>query len=174
MSFVCLVLAEDYTTYERPYAIHVTDLPLRVTSEEISQIFEVPIATILLHPCFRLEQSHVANGRSSSEAWITNRKDEKTARALAEKKTGTFVRTNKIQCKAMLEPINEEELCENFQKGQCLYNMETCYYKHFSCSEPDTCDDEYCWFGHTNKRTTISVSRSKYRKNNLFFFVTFI
>jgi hypothetical protein len=59
-----------------------------VTSEEISTHFEVPIAVILLYPCFRLEQSHLVGGRSSSEAWIKNFSDKKTAQILAEKKTG--------------------------------------------------------------------------------------
>ncbi len=145
--------------------IHVTNLPLRVTSEEISTHFKVPIAVILLYPCFRLEQERIVDGRSSSEAWIKNFTDEKTAKALAEEKTGTFVRANKIQCEAMLETIdNEQELCERFQRGQCPYTMNTCHYKHFSCSEPDTCDDINCWFGHTNQRTTISINRPIYRK----------
>jgi hypothetical protein len=48
--------------------IHVTNLPLRVTSEEVSSIFQVPIAVILLYPCFQLEQTRVIGGRSSGEA----------------------------------------------------------------------------------------------------------
>ena len=140
-----------------------------MTSEEISMHFKVPISVILLHPCFRIEQSNIVNGRSSSEAWITNFSDRKSAQTLAEKKTGTFIRTNRIECKAMLEPINkqEQELCQNFQKGQCHYTMDTCHFKHYSCSEPDTCNDEYCWFGHTYKRTTVSIDRPEYRKNKI-------
>jgi hypothetical protein len=149
-----------------------------VTSEEISTHFEVPIAVILLYPCFRLEKSHLDRGRSSSEAWIKNFSDEKAAQALAEKKRGTFIRTNKIRCEAMLEPIDkkEQELCERFQIGQCPFPMDTCHFKHLSCSKPDTCDDEYCWFGHTNKRTTVSIDRPEYRKNKIlfcFFFYNF-
>jgi hypothetical protein len=138
-----------------------------VTSEEISTHFKVPIAVILLYPCFRIEQSYLADGRSSSEAWIKNFTDEKTAQALAKKKTGTFLRANKIECEAMLEPIGrqQQELCERFQKGQCPYTIDTCHFKHFSCSETDTCDDQNCWFGHTHKRTTVSISRPEYRKN---------
>ncbi len=124
-----------------------------------------------MYPCFRIEQSYVADGRSSSEAWIKNFSDEKSAQALAEKKTGTFVRTNKIQCEAMLDTIHDEqELCELFQKGQCPYNMETCYYKHFTCSDPDTCDDINCWFGHSIHRTTKSVNRPQHRKNFIYYF----
>jgi hypothetical protein len=82
------------------------------------------------------------------------------------------VRTNKIQCEAVLDPIDKQELCERFQIGQCPYTMETCHFKHFSCSQLDTCDDENCWFGHSEKRTTISMSRPEYRKNktNCYFF----
>ena len=137
---------------------------MRVTSEEVSAVFEVPIAVILLYPCYQSERSRLVGGRSSSEAWIKNVGDEKTARALAESKTGTIVRTHKIQCEAMLESINEGELCKHFQIGQCFYTANTCHYKHFSCSEPDTCDDEYCWLGHTSKRTTVSIDRLQRRK----------
>jgi hypothetical protein len=52
-----LILGEDFISYERPYVVHVTNLPLRVTSEEVAEVFQVPIAVILVHPCFRLEQS---------------------------------------------------------------------------------------------------------------------
>ncbi len=140
-----------------------------MTSEEISTHFKVPISVILLHPCFRSEQSYIADGRSSSEAWIKSLPDEKTAQALAEEKNGTFVRTNKIECKAMLEQIDEEdpELCKHFQNGECPYTMDTCHFKHFSCSKPDTCDNEFCWFGHTQKRTKVSIDRPEYRKKNI-------
>jgi hypothetical protein len=137
-----------------------------VTSEDLSKIFKVPIGVIIVHPCFRIEQSRVIGGRSSSEAWIKNFNDEVDARALAAEKTGMLLGTNKIQCEALLEPINEEELCESFQKGQCRY-MDTCYYKHFICSQSDTCEDEYCWYGHSDNRTTISNGRLEYRKNEI-------
>jgi hypothetical protein len=139
-----------------------------VTSEEIATHFKVPIAVVLLNSCFRLEQ-YLRNGRTSSEAWIKNFSDEKAAHALAKSKTGTFLHTNTIECRAMLEPIDkqEPELCENFQKGQCPYTMDTCHFKHYSCSETDTCDDKNCWLGHTNKRTTVSIDRVEYRKNKI-------
>jgi hypothetical protein len=138
-----------------------------VTTKELSTIFQVPIPAILLNPCFRLEQSHVANGRSSSEAWIKDFDNEKIARALAEKKTGIFVGKNKIQCEAILEPINEDELCKRLENGQCWF-MDKCYFKHVICPEIDTCTNQYCWFGHSNKRTTVSHSRPEYRKNKIY------
>lgn len=140
-----------------------------MTSEEVSQIFQVPTVAILLYPCFRIEQVHVSGGRSSSEAWITNLSDERTARVLAEKATGTLVRKNRIQCEAMLKPVYDEELCERFEKDQYPFTMDTCRYKHFSCFEPDTCENEECWFGHTIKRTTVSVNRLQNRKNKIYF-----
>lgn len=169
MIFIYYFLVEDYPIYERPYIIHITNLPLRVTSEEISMHFKVPVSVILLYPCFRIEHSCVVNGRSSSEAWIKDFSDEETARDLAEEKNGTFIRTNKIQCKAMLEKIDRQdpELCKNFQEGQCPYTMSTCHFKHFSCSEPDTCNNQQCWYGHTQQRTTFSVDRSEYCKRNI-------
>ncbi|CAF4748595.1 unnamed protein product, partial [Rotaria sp. Silwood2] len=83
--------AEDYIAHEPSYVIHVTNLPFRVTSEEISKVFKVPIGVILLYPCFRLEQSRIVDGRSSSEAWITNFTNEKLAQSLAQKKTGMLI-----------------------------------------------------------------------------------
>lgn len=151
------------TTHERSYMIHVTNLPLRVNSAEVSSIFQIPIARILLYPCYRLEQSRINGGRSSSEAWIKMFPDEKAARTLAQAKNGVFVRQNRIECEAMLETINEEELCENFQTGLCPYTTDTCHYKHFSCSLPDTCGDEHCRLGHSNKRKTVSIQRPHFR-----------
>ncbi len=158
------------TTYERSYMIHVTNLPLCITSEEVSLVFEVPIVRILLYPCFRLEQSRVLGGRSSSEAWIKKFPDEKTAQILAKKKNGVIVGKNRIECEAISETIYEEELCEQFQIGQCSYTNDTCFYKHFSCSLPDSCDDEYCWLGHDDKRQTVSVKRPEFRKKRFFNF----
>ncbi|CAF3317114.1 unnamed protein product, partial [Rotaria sp. Silwood2] len=128
-----------------------------------------PIGVILLYPCFRLEQSRIVDGRSSSEAWITNFTNEKLAQSLAQEKTGMLIGRNKIQCEVMLESINDEELCERFQKCQCPYSTDKCYYKHITCSEPDTCDDKSCWLGHSDKRTTISNSnRPQYRKIKIY------
>ena len=166
---ISFLLEDDYITYERPYVIHITDLPLRVTSEEVSKHFGVPIALILLHPCFRAEQTYIDNGRSSSEAWIKNFSDEKSAQTLAKDKTETLLGTNRIHCQAMLETIDDEqELCERFQEGQCQYTMDTCYYKHFSCSQLDTCDDTTCWYGHSMKRKTKSSRRTYRRKKRTY------
>ncbi|CAM4826376.1 unnamed protein product [Rotaria magnacalcarata] len=158
--------AEDNAYCEHPYVIHVTNLPTCVTSEEVSSVFRVPIAKIILYPCYRLERNCVVNGRSSSEAWIKNVGDKQTTQNLAEKISGYFIRTNKIHCEAILEPINEQELCENFRKGICQYSWTQCHYKHYSCYEPDTCKDEYCCFGHNQKRTTISIDRPQYRSED--------
>lgn len=165
---------EDYTTYERPYVIHVTNLPICVTSEEVSKHFNVPSGLILLDPCFRVEQAHVVGGRSSSEAWIKNFSDEESAVALARVKTETFIRTNRIQCEAMLEPIDDDELCERFQEGRCPYLKNTCNYKHFSCSQSDTCEDSNCLYGHTMKRKTKSIKRPTRRKRLIFEFFLFL
>lgn len=159
------------TMNECPYMIHVTNLPLCITSEEVSSVFRVPIVRILLYPCYRLEQSRVIGGRSASEAWIKMFPDEKTARILAENKNGLLVRKNRIQCEAMPETIHDEELCEKFQIGQCSYTVDTCHYKHFSCSLPDTCDDVYCWLGHSNKRQTVSMKRPQFRKKKFLRFL---
>lgn len=115
-----------------------------------------------MHPCFRLEQNFTVDGRSSSEAWIKNVGNEKAARALAEKQTDTFIRRNRIKCEAILEPIYEQELCERFQKGICTYHAMQCYYKHFSCPYGDNCEDESCWLGHSERRTTASIDRPQY------------
>lgn len=152
------------TIHERRYMIHVTNLPLRITSEEVSSAFQIPVARILLYPCYRLEQSRVVGGRSASEAWIKMFADEKSAQTLAAKKNGALIRRNRIQCQAMLESINDEELCEKFQIGQCPYTVQTCHYKHFSCSLPDTCEDKYCWLGHSDQRKTVSTQRPQFRK----------
>lgn len=159
------------TESEHSYMIHVTNLPLRITSEEVASTFHIPIARILLYPCYQLEQSSMVGGRSSSEAWIKMFTDEKTAHTLAESKKGVFVHKNRIQCEVIPETINEEELCEHFQIGQCPYTTDSCHYKHISCSLLDTCDDKYCWLGHSMKRTIVSIQRPQFRKKE--YFLTF-
>ena len=162
-------IEDDYTTNECPYVVHVTNLPVGVTSKEVSKHFNVPVGVILLYPCYQQEKTYVKDGRSSSEAWIKNFSDLKSAQTLAKAKTETFVRTNRIQCEAMLETINdEEELCKRFQQGQCPYTNDSCYFKHYSCSERDTCEDIQCWYGHSMKRKTKSIERPFRRKKSIF------
>ncbi|UJR16586.1 hypothetical protein I4U23_003486 [Adineta vaga] len=154
---------EDFIIYDIPYCIHVTNLPVRVTSAELSDIFKVSVPSILVYPCFQIEQSHLTAGRTSSEAWIKGFDDESTAHISAKRNSGRIVRTNTIQCEVMPEQIEEQELCTNFQKGQCSHTSTTCHFKHISCDELDTCEDQNCWYGHTNKRTTISFPRTQQR-----------
>ncbi len=89
-------------------------------------------------------------------------------------KSETFVRTKRVQCEAILEPMNEQELCENYQKGICKYSEKECYYKHYSCAEPHTCENDNCWFGHNEKRTKKSQNRPEYRMFSTLIIIHFI
>ncbi|CAF1131778.1 unnamed protein product [Adineta ricciae] len=137
-----------------PYCIHVTNLPVRVTSEELANIFKVRIPFILVHPCFLIEQAHSTDARTTSEAWIKGVKDKADAQHIAEENNGKILRRNRIVCQVMQEEIDEDELCTNFLKGQCPYTNDTCHFRHISCDEPDTCENPDCWYGHTDVRPT--------------------
>ncbi|CAF1078081.1 unnamed protein product [Adineta ricciae] len=137
-----------------PYCIHVRNLPVRVTSEELADMFEVRIPFILVHPCFLIEQAHSTDARTTSEAWIKGFRDKADAQHIAEKNSGKTLRRNRIVCQVMQEEIDEDELCTKFLKGQCPYTNDTCHFKHISCDEPDTCENPDCWYGHTDVRST--------------------
>lgn len=161
-----MILEHDFAQYQRPYVVHITKLPVCITSEKLSAVLQVPIANILLYPCFRCERENDREGRTSSEAWIYDFDQIETARKFAENANGKSVGSCRIECQAELEAVDVKELCEQFQVGRCPY-INDCRYKHYTCNEPDTCDDKDCWLGHSIKRATQSRQRPQYRKKTI-------
>ena len=159
------LLEQDCMNHLRPYVIYVPDLPIGVTSKELSRIFEVHVAQILVRPGFNLEKYHMVHGHSSSEAWIKEVGQEVDVRKLASRKSGEWLHGCQIRCEVILEPIEEQELCKHFEKGLCRYNP--CHYKHYQCSEQDTCENVECRLGHSKRRKTVSKTQSKEGKSTL-------
>ena len=165
------LLDADRIANDIPYCIHVTNLPVRVTSKELSDMFKVSIPFILVHPCFVIEQAHSTDARTTSEAWIKGFQDKVTAQQVADENNGKILRKNRIVCQVMQEDINEDELCTKFLKGQCPHTNDTCHFKHISCDNPHTCENPDCWYGHTKTRVTkpnFRVSQRKKRCVHLF------
>jgi hypothetical protein len=153
--FVGVTSASD----SRPYCIHVTNMPIDVTSEELSFIFQVHVADILLRPGYQLSPYLASDDRLESEAWIKHMSDQQTARDLAKKHSNVEIRGFKIYCDVIQEPLNKSELCRDFERGDCQYSTEECYYKHIMCDEPDECENKECWYGHNKKRQITSDRR---------------
>ncbi|UJR11175.1 hypothetical protein I4U23_015356 [Adineta vaga] len=139
--------------------IHVTNMPMDVTSEELSSIFLVCVGYILIQPGYELNDHLSSDSRVESEAWIKCAKIKSDLQELASEKSGANLRGYKIQCKVIDEPFNKSELCNEYEKGQCSRKPDQCWYKHILCDEPDTCVNQECWYGHTSRRQTISKSR---------------
>jgi len=151
-SFITIINTLD----QRPYCIHVTNMPFDITSEELSLIFQVHVAYILLRPGDLVNEYSAPNDRLKSEGWIKNMSNQQTARNLAMKYSGVEIRGFKICCDVIHEPLNTAELCRDFEKGKCRFSSKQCYYKHIMCNKPDICNNDECWYGHSKKRQTTS------------------
>ncbi|CAF3972183.1 unnamed protein product, partial [Rotaria magnacalcarata] len=81
---------------QHPYCIHVTNISNDVTSEELSSIFNVSVAHIVLQPGYQLNQHLVSNDQLNSEAWIKLIGDEKQTRDLAIKVSNKYLRLNGV------------------------------------------------------------------------------
>jgi len=153
------LIAASATPGERPYCIHVTNMPLDVTSDELSEIFSVHVADILLQPGNQSSSHLASRDESTSEAWIKNLPDQQSARDFAKKYSRLIIRGSKVYCDVVQEPFNITELCTDFERGDCKYPADRCHYKHIMCSEPDECDNSKCWFGHHRRRLITSIRR---------------
>jgi hypothetical protein len=149
------------------FCIHVTNMPTNVSSEELSSIFKVDIANILVRPYHELNNNLVESNRQQVEAWIKEIGNEQSAQRLATEKTGTDLRGFKIQSQAIRASLNIFDLCKHFQEGTCLFSI-GCNMKHILCVEPVDCNNTRCWYGHTSQRRTRSERRptSSNRKQN--------
>ncbi|CAF1455218.1 unnamed protein product [Rotaria sp. Silwood1] len=139
-----------------PYCIHVTNMPSDITSEELSLLFDVHVADIILQPEYSLNEYLVKDDQLNSQAWIKNIDKEQNIRYLAIKKSQTNLRGFQIHCNVINKPIYQFELCRNFELGKCEFSSQTCNYKHIICNQPNTCDNNQCHYGHSKKRQIIS------------------
>jgi hypothetical protein len=140
------------------FCIHVTNMPSDVTGEDLSTIFKVNIANILLRPFNELNNNLVEHDRIQAEAWIKEIGNEQAAHKMAKEKNGTDLRGFKIRCQAIRAPLNVSDLCERFQIGACLFSI-CCNMKHIRCVNEITCNNTQCWYGHDWQRTTKSERR---------------
>jgi len=129
-----------------PFCIHVTNIPHDVTSEELSQIFNIHVGDIVIKP---------GGLFNDSEAWIKNIGNEKQTRDLASKISNIKLRGQQIECDVIQEPIYRFELCRIFKTGTCKFEK-GCHFKHIMCNESDSCSDEQCRYGHSRKRQVTS------------------
>ncbi|CAF3930113.1 unnamed protein product [Rotaria sp. Silwood2] len=148
------IIGSDVTEY----CIHVTNMPTNVTGEDLSRIFRVDIANILIRPYNELNDHLVEDNRTQVEAWIKEIGSEQSAQKLAGEKNGFYLRGFKIQCQVIRVPLKIFELCRHFQQGTCSYSI-CCEMKHIRCVQPVTCENNQCWYGHDSERITKSIRR---------------
>ncbi|CAF1527907.1 unnamed protein product, partial [Rotaria sordida] len=140
------------------YCIHVNNMPTDVTSEDLSSIFKVNIANILVRPHNELNDRLVESDRRQVEAWIKEIPTEQLALRLAKEKTGFNLRGFQIHCQATQAPVNPFDLCGRFQTGKCPFSI-GCDQKHIRCVEPIKCKNTHCWYGHDKARRTRPARR---------------
>jgi hypothetical protein len=134
-------------------------MPLDVTSDELSAIFSVHVADILLQPGDQLSSHLASNDFSMSEAWIKHLSDQRSAQAFSKKHDKMNIRGFEIRCDVVQEPVNVSELCREMETGVCKYSSDQCDYKHIMCREPNECENRECWYGHSKKRSVTSNKR---------------
>ena len=133
------------------YCIHVTSLPNDVTGEELSNLFRVDVANILIRP-YNESQKHLAEGdRNSVEVWIRDIGSSEFLQRLAKEKNESVLRGLRMQCRVVPVPVNSFELCEPYQRGRCSFAI-ACRKKHIRCVQPVECCDTRCWYGHDEQR----------------------
>lgn len=147
--------------------IHIINLASNVTSQILAKQFNIPIAFIVLYPYFRVEKENIENKRSHSEAWIKQIRTEEEAIALAGRISTDSTWGTRLTCEVLQEIPDPIELCTNFLNGFCNY-ANACEYKHYCCENPDTCDNSFCWFGHSKERQTKSKPKSFIGKRNFY------
>jgi hypothetical protein len=134
-------------------------MPWNVTSDELSKIFSVHVADILLQPGDPLSSHSASKDFSMSEAWIKNCSDQRSAQTFVKKYAKIKIREFEINCDVVKEPFIVSELCRELENGICKFASDRCNYKHIMCDEPDECDNERCWYGHSKKRSIKSIRR---------------
>ena len=134
------------------------NMPLDVTSDELSDIFSVHVADIILQPGHPLSSHLASNDYSMSEAWIKCFSDKQSADTFVKKYDKMKLRGFDILCKVVQEQFSISELCKDMEKGVCKYS-DQCNYKHVMCNEPNDCENRECWYGHSEKRSVISNKR---------------
>lgn len=133
-------------------------MPTDIHSQELSNIFRVDIANILVRPHKKLYDHIAGNNRTQVEAWIYDVGDEQSAQQLANRKRGLILRGLKIQCQVIKVPLKVFQLCKQFEKGSCSFSI-GCIYEHIRCREPVTCQNTRCWYGHDRERVVKSENR---------------
>ncbi|CAF1157811.1 unnamed protein product [Rotaria sp. Silwood1] len=152
--------------HPRPYCVHITNLPPSITSEQLSLIFEVHVADILIRPQAIPEENEISE-MLPWEASIKHSGNHQIVEKLVKKLGRRQLDSYTIQCECIQEEVHPSQLCEQFEIGQCKYQND-CNFKHWMCNEPDTCEDENCWFGHNERRTLKSNSRPRKERNSTY------
>lgn len=135
-------------------------MPIDVTSEELSNIFQVDVADILIKPGYQLNEYLSSDDQRNSEAWIKPIDNQKSLIDLVNNKSKTNLRGFEIYCDIINEPYKISELCREFEKDACQYLQNQCYYKHILCDQPDSCKDEECHYGYSKNRPIQSTTQN--------------
>ena len=143
------------------YCIHATNLSPNTTSEDLSRIFSVPVADILLRPAHPSSEYLASNDQSTSEAWIKHLSDRRAMEDFVGKNSRRTIGQWEISLAVVEEPLSISELCKDFERGNCrhIQPSDTCHYKHILCDEPDECENRKCWLGHSQERLITSDER---------------
>ncbi|CAF1360555.1 unnamed protein product [Adineta steineri] len=135
------------------YCIHVTNLPNDVNGNELSDIFRIDVANILIRPYNELQHHLVENNRTSRpvEVWIKDIGSNEVLQKLVNEKNGYCLRGCQIQCQVIRAPVNYFDFCKSYQEGKCSFSI-GCRKKHIQCVEPIECRNTRCWYGHDQRR----------------------
>jgi hypothetical protein len=144
------------------------NLPNDVTGEELSNIFRVDVANILIRPYNELQNHLAEDNRKPVEVWIKDIGSNEFLQRLVKEKNESFLRDFRMQCQVIPAPVNHFELCELYQRGRCPFSI-GCRNKHIRCVKPVECANTQCWYGHDEQRSIHSkrppISSNEHRKS---------
>ena len=130
-----------------------------MTSEDLSRIFSVHVADILLRPAHPSSEHLASNDLSTSEAWIKHLSDRQSMENFVKEYSRRTIGEWGITLTVVEEPINLIDLCFAFERDDCDFSTERCDFRHVMCDEPNQCDNRECWFGHHTRRPIRSNRR---------------
>jgi hypothetical protein len=113
------------------HCIHITNLPMHIDAETLSDEIVWDIHDIVMNPPTR-------------ECWLKNPRDESEANEFIKDWNGRAIKGSIIKC---TKKEDQRELCNKFQFGLCTKTGADCHWEHVPCTAKGNCGTT-CRYGH--------------------------
>ncbi len=119
------------------YCIHITNLPVNIDAETLSDEFVWDIYDIVMDPS-------ISDQASPRQCWLKNPNSEGEVDDFVKRWNRKVISGSSIQCEKQEDAL---ELCNQFQLGRCQKTSDVCHWEHVPCTAEGTCSS-ICPYGH--------------------------